>query len=631
MNRRPSHVPPSGQSVKPSYRWTKKLVEKIYDDEYNDVLEERLLDLSDRANLALAVASAEWIVHRYDGLSDDPAPDDYLQALWAVGVDSCYMSGAWGERKGWTGPVRGPLSMAVELAQDALMSLYEGPGPGRAMLSLSSLARVVLPDVAAFEVWRDQAIDRLAALFPANAMDPLGDVVPPAALNLALPFDLDDLQPTVQRFLASLDPGRNIYLSSPERMLESKFDGTPYVFDLAQDRASRDGWRSGEGGAPQADGPVLATTPAEPSCPAYVKLADQAPPFTWDGDTMWDSGGTDLRMEDQIGYFWPRITLALAAGMAKWIIYRPPVEKTFIDIVTAVEASIMDRRYLNLVSTDTLTHWKLSPNAKNYDDLWDYDNDLMDPHVGPKWVAIDHLLDVVDMTRPDAINVMNVVSLARLAKQVLSKAEMKAFNAWRRAMMARLEGDLPAREFSYDAGEEGEDLGPFLAPDFLDPGVPFAPERSNELAHAFLQRLRPEENEFLTPADMLRKLGLEHPYSLKALPRNQTPPSNVPATAVIDEDGWALGEKNAAGQKIDLWRYWRDDDGSLECEEQWGDGLQTLTYQRFHRNGSLAQSGQKDLVRDAWVGTMRWTRLNEPSVEDFYYPGGKVGACWVPE
>lgn len=97
-------------------------------------------------------------------------------------------------------------------------------------------------------------------------------------------------------------------------------------------------------------------------------------------------------------------------------------------------------------------------------------------------------------------------------------------------------------------------------------------------------------------------------------------PNNVPAEAFIDDDVWAIGEKNADGKKIGRWVYWRLDDGTKEGDEEWGDATTRLTYRRFHPNGELAQSGAKNLRTDAWVETMAWTRLDTPSPEDRYWP-----------
>ena len=102
-----------------------------------------------------------------------------------------------------------------------------------------------------------------------------------------------------------------------------------------------------------------------------------------------------------------------------------------------------------------------------------------------------------------------------------------------------------------------------------------------------------------------------------------TRPASVPETATFDENdsSWEIGARDADDKerKIGAWSYWRED-GSKMCEEEWGDGRTRLIYRRFHLDGSVSQSGEKDLVGDVWVGTMRWTRLDGDSPEDRYWP-----------
>jgi len=100
-----------------------------------------------------------------------------------------------------------------------------------------------------------------------------------------------------------------------------------------------------------------------------------------------------------------------------------------------------------------------------------------------------------------------------------------------------------------------------------------------------------------------------------------TRPASVPEASTFDESErlWELGRRDAEDRKIGAWSYWRDD-GSKQCDEAWGDGRSRLTYRRFHLDGSVAQSGEKDLARDVWVGTMRWTRLDVDSPEDAFWP-----------
>ena len=83
----------------------------------------------------------------------------------------------------------------------------------------------------------------------------------------------------------------------------------------------------------------------------------------------------------------------------------------FTDILEAVEASVIDRRYLNLVSEHgdrAREYWTINPQARVDEDLWDYERDLLNPQTGPKWVAITYLIQAADRTTPNDTNATEV-------------------------------------------------------------------------------------------------------------------------------------------------------------------------------------------------------------------------------
>ncbi|MDC0716942.1 hypothetical protein [Nannocystis bainbridge] len=95
-------------------------------------------------------------------------------------------------------------------------------------------------------------------------------------------------------------------------------------------------------------------------------------------------------------------------------------------------------------------------------------------------------------------------------------------------------------------------------------------------------------------------------------------PAHVPADAFWEDEVWNSGPKDATGRRVGTWTSWRAS-GEVECVEEWGDGTQRLEYRRFHPDGSEAQRGAKNLLKDAWTGLMRWRRLDGPSPEDKYW------------
>jgi hypothetical protein len=79
-------------------------------------LRERLDRVSQRAVLAFMCGTAEWLVQRFAGLLDDPAPWVFLDAAWAMTVNVHYGepggAGSWEkyQLKGWDGPVKRPVA-----------------------------------------------------------------------------------------------------------------------------------------------------------------------------------------------------------------------------------------------------------------------------------------------------------------------------------------------------------------------------------------------------------------------------------------------------------------------------------------------------------------------------------------
>jgi hypothetical protein len=87
---------------------------------------------------------------------------------------------------------------------------------------------------------------------------------------------------------------------------------------------------------------------------------------------------------------------------------------------------------------------------------------------------------------------------------------------------------------------------------------------------------------------------------------------NTPENAIYDEanNNWDVGERNADGKEIGLWRCFHAD-GTLEGETEWGDGLTSSSYRVFHADGSVTQSGSKNLKTGQWHGVMRYAH-NDP-------------------
>jgi hypothetical protein len=191
------------------------------------------------------------MVQRLAWLCTDSSAWSYLEAAWATTVDIRYVgygSNGWQAYayKGWDGPVRRPIRNALNYLEIAFRQLAEGyqNDPPSMTSRIAVLVRYVMPDPLPYNDWSEQVLQRLAALYPRNPTDRLGDVVPRQALDPGVEFKIDDTEALVQMFLRSLDHRSNPFLSPPESMLEHfdgdpDFKGRPYTFDIEADRQSR--------------------------------------------------------------------------------------------------------------------------------------------------------------------------------------------------------------------------------------------------------------------------------------------------------------------------------------------------------------------------------------------------------
>jgi hypothetical protein len=209
----------------------------------SDVDDERLIEraeaLSFRANLALTIGCAEWVVHRYDALSPDRSPHDYLEAAWAAVVDERYLRMWDFPEEKWQGPIRGPMAVSLHIVQEAVRSAVHEDALGVPLSYMSNLARHVLPKKREFSKWRNQAIKRLASLSPFKSAESLGEPVPREALDLDAEFHPAETEALINRALERLDPNRNPFLCTPDEMVDQHFDGTAYRFSLEEDRRKR--------------------------------------------------------------------------------------------------------------------------------------------------------------------------------------------------------------------------------------------------------------------------------------------------------------------------------------------------------------------------------------------------------
>jgi hypothetical protein len=220
------------------YEWDDWQLQAIF-NRADESFRERMGRVSYRAALAFTIATGEWIVRRYDTVSADVEPLLHMEAMWAGVVDSRYVKYWEPEDEDWLGPIRGPLRLAIIFSLEAMVDLDACGDVGLSADRAVNVALRVLLDPGPYLAWRERVVERLESLYPFDPRDPMGDVVPREALDSDVDFRPEMTEELVNRYLRRLTPEANRFLASPAEMLERDFGGTPYTFDLAQDRIDR--------------------------------------------------------------------------------------------------------------------------------------------------------------------------------------------------------------------------------------------------------------------------------------------------------------------------------------------------------------------------------------------------------
>lgn len=208
---------------------------EIDDDQFK-----RLDDLSDAANLALAIGCGEWICHRFSLLSEDREPYYFIEAGWAAIIHPAYCLDIETDDDEWRGPVRGPLNMAISIIHDGIHRLETDPHEATRACWMYNLAMHVLPQVEDFQKWYEECVIRFEQYYPFVESDDiwedfpnLGTPVPREALDPAIPYDPQNAFLLLDRFLRQLNPNQNPYLIDPEGLIDFPgFEGVPYRYSI---------------------------------------------------------------------------------------------------------------------------------------------------------------------------------------------------------------------------------------------------------------------------------------------------------------------------------------------------------------------------------------------------------------
>jgi hypothetical protein len=185
----------------------------------------------------MTIAIAEWIVYRFQPFDSDPEPLQYLEAAWAANIHLAYADEMEIVDDEWSGPVRGPISMALTFVIDGLFAEEADPNAAFNPAWATKFAKHVLPEVTAFNTWVASCLARLEAFYPAPAEEDLdwfdeskngGALVPREVLDPAFDFNPAMTERLIRQFLAALDYQTNQFLRSPEEMHQRGFKAVPY-------------------------------------------------------------------------------------------------------------------------------------------------------------------------------------------------------------------------------------------------------------------------------------------------------------------------------------------------------------------------------------------------------------------
>src|SRR6266446_5117909 len=123
----------------------------------------RLRRVSDRAQIAYAIACAEWVVYRFQDLCDDTRPYGFLEASWASEMSSEFVTPPQLVADEWRGPIRGPIDLALVTIINTFYTTEDGAGHVDAAFA-ERIPLHVLTDHTPFLRWRERILVRLEDL-----------------------------------------------------------------------------------------------------------------------------------------------------------------------------------------------------------------------------------------------------------------------------------------------------------------------------------------------------------------------------------------------------------------------------------------------------------------------------------
>jgi hypothetical protein len=199
------------------YVWDDWNTEQV-EEPPNAVTMEVLGGVSLRGVLAFTISSAEWVLARYVGMVDLSLPQDYVEASWIAQIDRGYIAMEWEdhpEAESWTGPVRGPIGIAMTRVMYAAQQVESRENPELRAGWITNLVTHILPDPRPYVEWREWVLARFRAIYLRNEEDPLGTVIAPENCDPDHPASPEETEEAMNRLLAVAATRKNPFLLSP--------------------------------------------------------------------------------------------------------------------------------------------------------------------------------------------------------------------------------------------------------------------------------------------------------------------------------------------------------------------------------------------------------------------------------
>lgn len=184
------------------------------DEETKKILER----ISNRGITCFALGCAEWVIARFLGSIQEPAPLEYLDAFWYFLLGGSNTAPPPTDDEEWEGPVLGPMNLALMTVLNTIYLSEDGPPVQNGALS-AQIVLHVLPSSArgAFLAWQAAVLQRLSSVCRRKPEDPDGGPTPRGYLNPALDVAALVASSEVQRDLARVSVATNRFLRGSER------------------------------------------------------------------------------------------------------------------------------------------------------------------------------------------------------------------------------------------------------------------------------------------------------------------------------------------------------------------------------------------------------------------------------